>query len=55
MYAFISDISDPEMVGFRLGMVQVVALLGVPIGAMLGGYINEAGWLKVCVVACGST
>ena len=37
MFAFISDISDPEMVGFRLGMVQVVALLGVPVGAMLGG------------------
>ena len=45
--AFISDICSPEDRSFRLGMAQVVGVIGRPLGTLAGGFILEHGIHKL--------
>ena len=42
-YAFIADISSPEQVAFRLGMLHLLSKSASPIGPPIGAWLYKTG------------
>ena len=49
-YAFLADISAPDQLAFRMGMLHLTSGLAKPIGPPIGAALFEAGNVFFCII-----